>query len=114
MSRLVFGRDQLLQLLLVDELFTVVPELVYVKQMRDVARPAYEESVRRSCCGGDARLMFPALDELMLTLRHLQKHAPSVIERFREFVAGRSGTDANPFQIYYRKGRQGLPDKLVL
>jgi hypothetical protein len=114
MSRLVFGRDQLLQLLLVDELFTVVPELAYVKQMRDVALPAYHESVQRSCCGGDPRLMFPALDELMATLRQLQRHSPSVIERFRAFVAGRSGTDAHPFQIYYRKGRQGLPDKLVL
>lgn len=114
MSRLVVGRDQLLALIMVDELYTAVPELVYVKQMRDVAKPAFDESDRRSCCGGDVRLMFPALDELMMTLRHLQKHAPSVIERFRAFAGGRSGTDANPFQIYYRKDRTGKPDKLVL
>lgn len=114
MSRLVVGRDQLLQLIMVDELFMAVPELSYVKQMRDVALPAYNESVRRSCCGGDVRLMFPALDELMRTLRHLQKHMPSVIERFRAFAGARSGTDAHPFQIYYRKDRSGKPDKLVL
>jgi hypothetical protein len=114
MSRLVLGRDQLLSLLLVDELYQAVPELAYVKEMRDNARPAYDESVRKSCCGGDVRLMFPTLDQAMLELRHFQQHAPSIIEKFRAFSAARSGTDARPIQIYYRKDKSGRPDKLVL
>lgn len=114
MSRLVFGRDQLIQLVMVDDLFVAVPELSYVKQMRDIARPAFEESDRKSCCGGDVRLLFPTLDQLMLELRHFQQHAPSIIEKFRTFCGGRCGSDARPFQIYYRKDKTSGRDKLEL
>ena len=118
MSRLVVGRDQLLQLIMVDELFMAVPELSYVKQMRDVALPAYNESVRRSCCGEDYHLVHvyacpPAvLNDTLPVEKEIVELRPTKWSRLenvvRRFLAG-DDVDQLLAAAYAQPVRHGVP-----
>jgi hypothetical protein len=112
-AKLVLGRDQLIPVILSEHLYQVCPEYAPVGELVDLSRPTWEKSYQESCCGGDPRILFAALDTFMAVTRQLLIMQPQAIDRLRGFLGAKFGSAATPTWIYYRKDTRGRPDRLM-
>ena len=109
--RLVLGRDQLIPLIQDAGLYAACPEYAAVQQHWLEVQARWQQSVREDCCGGDPRILFPALDEFMVVTSWLLQQ-PEGLARFRGFLGRKYHSAATVVAIYYRKTQAGQPARV--
>lgn len=110
-KNLVMNRDQLLALILDPEFYDACPEFVVLREQVVAANVGF--AANKKCCGGKVKLMFPVLDATMALMHELQGSNPPALSRVRAFLCGKRKVAYDKVSIYYRKVREGFPDKLV-
>lgn len=114
MSEKALSRDDVISLLFEKDFFASNPALAPIGQVVNECKVAYINDSYSRCCGGWAGFMFPAIDALFSKLRELKETDPAAIENFCRFIQQRRNYSEQQFLIYYRKGKEGRPERLAL
>lgn len=114
MQQKALSRDDIIKLLFERDFFASNPELAPIAQTINDCKIAYVKSAYGRCCGGNIGLMFPAIDALFQKLGELKQEKSPAVKTFCDFLARKKGFDDASFMIYYRKKKEGRPERLSL
>ena len=108
MAHVGLGRDDLLRLIFEDDFFEQNAGLAAQQEEVLACRAAYQKSAARSSCrcGGNPRLAFACMDNLLAKLTELKTAAPDVVRAFVAYAGRKRNKDATSITIYYRKTSQ--------
>lgn len=112
MIRLTANRDILLAMIAAPDFYQACPEFA---DLQEATLAAYADFAKaRTCCGGPVHLMFPALDAAMARLQQLQAAGNTdALDRVKQFLSTKRGASYHTVALYYRKGREGHPARIV-
>jgi hypothetical protein len=114
MSEKALSRDDVIRLLFEKDFFASNPALADIAETVNECKIGYVKDSYARCCGGWPGLMFPALDALFGKLRELKETDPAAVQNFCSFVQQRGNYSESQFLIYYRKGKEGRPERLAI
>lgn len=108
MAHLGLGRDDLLRLIFEPDFFEQNPGLESQQAEIVACRAAYSQSAAKSrCrCGGDPRLAFECMDNLLARLTTLKQENPEIVCSFVAYVGRKRNKELGSITIYYRKTSQ--------
>lgn len=110
-KRLVLDRQHMIALVSDPEFYTTCPVFLWLRNTAMAAHARYQLS--KGCCGSDWSIMRPVIDAFFANLRELHELDPQNVECVRNFISAKKGYTASPCVIYYRRGREGRPDKFT-
>lgn len=114
MDSKALSRDDMIRLLFEKDFFASNPELASIAPTVNGCKIAYVKDTSRRCCGGNVGIMFPAIDALFQKLGELKEANSPAVQTFCDFLARKKGFDNAQFMIYYRKTKEGKPERLSL
>lgn len=114
MAEKALSRDDLIKLLFEKDFFASNPALRPIAETINNCKLAYVKDARGRCCGGNIGIMFPAIDALFQKLGDLKQENDPGVKTFCDFLARKKGFDTAQFMIYYRKTKEGRPERLSL
>lgn len=108
MSHVALGRDDFLRHVFDPDFFAENPALIAAQEEITACRAAYMESANKSTCrcGGNPRLVFACLDNLLELLEQLRTTDPAAITQLVHYVGRKRNTAATSVTLYYRKTAQ--------
>lgn len=105
MSRIGMSRDDLMRVLFEDDFCASNPCFAAHKDELLACRAAYQKSAEKSTCrcGGNPRLVFDCMDNVLAQLTKFKEENPAAVQTFVEYVGQKRGGTAASITIYYRK-----------
>jgi hypothetical protein len=102
-----FSRDNLIQTIIQPNFFERNPALEMLEASIKDGVEKYRESGRKAGCGcrADVSLIFPALDNLLLTLEQFKETNPAAVTTFAHYAANipENENERVALSIYFRK-----------
>lgn len=114
MAANALSRDDIIKLLFEQDFFASNPALHCIAEKINTCKIAYVKDAAGRCCGGNVSIMFPAIDALVQRLGELKQENDCGVQTFCDFLARKKGFNNAQFMIYYRKTKQGRPERLSL
>lgn len=114
MQTKALSRDDIIRLLFEKDFFASNPALAAIAPTINSCKIAYVKDAAGRCCGGNVGIMFPAIDALFQKLGELKQENSPAIQTFCDFLARKKGFDSASFMIYYRKTKEGRPERLSI
>ena len=112
MSTAVLGRDDIVSIITQSNFYPTGGAFTAVGQIVQENFEQYKKSADKRCCGPDPTILYPAIDKLFVILRDTTETGDAARTAFKEFMSRKKGQPITVVTMYFRRGKEPVPEKL--